>query len=97
MHASLDLLVDGERGLWHLANQGAVTWHEFGRMVALAAGLPEELVVRCRSGDIWQPARRPAYSALGSARGLLMRPLEDAVAAYAADASAGETCRVASS
>src|SRR5205085_8825757 len=25
-HAALDLLIDGETGLWHLANQGAVSW-----------------------------------------------------------------------
>ena len=25
-HAALDLLIDGEGGLWHLANQGAVSW-----------------------------------------------------------------------
>ena len=38
-HASLDLLIDGERGLWHLSNGGALTWAEFARRAAAGAGL----------------------------------------------------------
>jgi len=38
-HAVLDLLVDGEQGLWHLSNQGQVSWHEFAVELAREAGL----------------------------------------------------------
>jgi hypothetical protein len=31
VNTSLDLLIDGERGVWHLANAGAVTWAELLR------------------------------------------------------------------
>ncbi|HEX8294247.1 MAG TPA: family 1 glycosylhydrolase, partial [Pyrinomonadaceae bacterium] len=44
VHACLDLLVDGEGGVWHLANAGAVTWADFARRAARAAGLDERLV-----------------------------------------------------
>ena len=37
----LDLLIDGEQGLWHLANQGALTWHALACRAAEAAGLPQ--------------------------------------------------------
>jgi dTDP-4-dehydrorhamnose reductase len=29
--AALDLFIDGERGIWHLANGGAITWYAFGQ------------------------------------------------------------------
>lgn len=100
VHAALDLLVDGERGIWHLANQGAVTWHEFGRRVARAAGMPEELVTPCSTRELWGPAIRPPYSALGTVRGSLLPPLDEAIAAFtghatvAAPADADERARV---
>ena len=31
VHASLDLLIDGERGIWHLANRGALDWAALAR------------------------------------------------------------------
>jgi dTDP-4-dehydrorhamnose reductase len=84
----LDLVIDGERGIWHLANDGAVTWLEFGRMVTRAAGLSEELIEPCSWRDVWQPAVRPPYSALGTVRGRLLQPLGDAVQIYAAATAA---------
>ena len=85
VHASLDLLIDGEGGIWHLANEGAVTWYEFARMVARQAGVRDERIERCGWRDVWGPAARPAYSVLGSGRARLMGTLDKALAAYAAD------------
>lgn len=90
VHAVLDLLLDGERGIWHLANDGAVTWSEFASLVARAGGLEERLVDSCSWRDVWQPAVRPLYSALGTTRGRVMRPLEAAVQAYFIDLAAAE-------
>jgi dTDP-4-dehydrorhamnose reductase len=39
VHASLDLLIDGASGRWHLANAGGVSWADFARQVAIGAGL----------------------------------------------------------
>src|SRR3546814_16584674 len=44
-HAALDLLLDGETGLWHLANAGALSWHEFATKVADGAGYDTSLVL----------------------------------------------------
>jgi dTDP-4-dehydrorhamnose reductase len=84
VHAVLDLLIDGERGIWHLANEGALTWFAFARLVAQRTGAPPELVTPCRASEVWQPAVRPPRSALGSSRGQFLRPLAAAVDAYAA-------------
>lgn len=82
VHATLDLLTDGERGTWHLANRGALSWWAFACEAAARAGRPTELITPVQTTAVWHPAVRPAFSALGSARGDLMRPLDDALAAY---------------
>jgi dTDP-4-dehydrorhamnose reductase len=79
VHASLDLLIDGERGIWHLANDGALTWADFARVAAEHAGLDASLVTACSGDELRRPARRPRYTVLSSERGRLMPPLEDAI------------------
>lgn len=71
VHATLDLLIDGETGVWHLANQGMASWFELATRVARTARLDSALVVR-GSG-----AAR-AITALGSERGLLLPSLDNA-------------------
>jgi dTDP-4-dehydrorhamnose reductase len=86
--AVLDLLIDGERGVWHLTNDGALTWAELARMVARRAGADPGLVrpvalaeaVGERGGGL--VARRPRYSALASERGRLLGPVENAICQY---------------
>jgi len=87
VNTTLDLLIDGEQGLYHVANAGAVTWFEFAQAIATAWGLSPDGIVAARSADICGPARRPANSALGTTRGTGMRPLEQAIAAFAADSA----------
>jgi dTDP-4-dehydrorhamnose reductase len=83
--ASLDLLIDGESGLWHLANGGEVTRADLVRRAAEQAGLdPSGVEVWPVSAGGRRGARRPLYSALGSERGTLLLPsLDDALARYA--------------
>jgi len=83
--SSLDLLVDGERGLWHLSNQGQVSWQRFAQLVAAAAGLDTGLVQGSPTSALSLVARRPAYSVLASERALLMPPLEHALERYFGD------------
>ncbi|HUR89657.1 MAG TPA: family 1 glycosylhydrolase, partial [Ramlibacter sp.] len=88
VQATLDLLVDGEAGVWHLANRGAVSWAQFARQVAQAASLDPALVQAVRSRDSGCTAARPPYSALGSERGVLMPTLQDAITRYLTDCTA---------
>lgn len=83
VHATLDLLIDGERGIWHLANRGAASWHDFAQMVSAACGLEGQSVSACSATDIWPIAPRPSTVVMGSERGSLMPSLEDAVFRFA--------------
>ncbi|HEX6707170.1 MAG TPA: SDR family oxidoreductase [Albitalea sp.] len=77
---TLDLLVDGERGLWHLANEGCLSWFEFARMAAQCAGFDVAQVDAVPGSALGQVAPRPRQSALTSERGRLMPLLDDALA-----------------
>ncbi|MFN7146697.1 MAG: SDR family oxidoreductase, partial [Myxococcota bacterium] len=94
VNASLDLLIDGERGVWHLANAGAVTWAELARDVARRGGLDPDRVEPVPMHTL-APARRPRFSALGSSRGVLLPPLDRALDRYFESRPMGggeETC-----
>ena len=82
VHACLDLLIDGEQGIWHLANQSALSWADLGRMAADVAGLDAGLIEARTAVSFGWSAARPSYSALGSERGTLLPPLETALACY---------------
>jgi len=85
VQAALDLLVDGERGVWHLANAGAVTWSELALRAAEMAGVSARGLRAQPMRDLGLPARRPAYSALGSERGWIMPSIDDALERYLTD------------
>jgi dTDP-4-dehydrorhamnose reductase len=84
VNAALDLLIDGECGVWHLANPGALSWSDFARMIAGEAGYDRERVEGRPTTSFGLDARRPSYSALQSERGTLLPPLEDAVTRFVA-------------
>jgi dTDP-4-dehydrorhamnose reductase len=72
VHATLDLLLDEEKGVWHLTNQGAVSWHELACEAADRAKLDRSRLVRtedCVAAD----------TSLASNRGIMLRPLERAL------------------
>jgi dTDP-4-dehydrorhamnose reductase len=86
--ASLDLLIDGERGIWHLANGGTVTWLELARRAAELAGLDSGRIASHHLGELGL-ARRPRFSALCSRRGTLLPGLENALARYLVESEWG--------
>jgi dTDP-4-dehydrorhamnose reductase len=81
--AVLDLLIDGEIGLRHLANGGAVSWAQFGRQLATALDLDAGLVRGVPAAGFGWPAARPAYAALGTERGLILPGLDSAIQRFA--------------
>ena len=72
VHATLDLLLDDEKGIWHLTNQGAVSWHDLAREVAGMADVGKDRVRVAENAD-------PSDTSLTSNRGLLLRPLDQAL------------------
>lgn len=85
VHASLDLLLDGAHGIWHLANTGETSWYGLAQRAARAAGVDATNLNRIATADALFCARRPAYSVLVSERAWLMPSLEDAMARFVRD------------
>jgi dTDP-4-dehydrorhamnose reductase len=96
VHATLDLLIDGERGIWHLANRGETTWCEFARAAARACSRSIDLIYPVPTAEAWGSAVRPTYSALSSNRGWVMPSLGEGLAAWFesrdTEVRAGHTC-----
>ena len=74
-----DLLVDGERGVWHLANHGALSWTALARRIVSEMGLETDLVEEVAPEELGRVAVRPRYSVLGSERGSPMPTLDDSL------------------
>jgi dTDP-4-dehydrorhamnose reductase len=72
VNVTLDLLIDGESGLWHLVNDGTLSWYEFARLAAEHAGIRTERLIAVRT----QPER---VKALSSERGRVMPKIECAL------------------
>jgi dTDP-4-dehydrorhamnose reductase len=77
-HTVLDLLIDRETGIWHLANTGATSWHDLAERIAHQAGLsfapPSD-----------QEDRTTSIRALGTTRGVTLPPLEEGLSRYFAE------------
>jgi dTDP-4-dehydrorhamnose reductase len=86
VHTSLDLLIDGESGLWHLVNEGAISWFDFAQAAAEQSGRAIDLIVPAKTRQVWGPAVRPRYSALSTNRAQLLRPLDRALDAFLQEA-----------
>jgi dTDP-4-dehydrorhamnose reductase len=78
VHAVLDLLIDDATGIWHLANRGAVSWHELAARVALEARLDAAPLIRL-------DAHEERITALTSERGLILPTLDSAIQRFVRD------------
>ena len=85
VHACLDLLMDAANGIWHVTNEGAVTWAELAGHCATMAGYDAAAVIPCPASSLGFIAPRPPFSALTSTRGIVLPPLQDALARYLVD------------
>jgi dTDP-4-dehydrorhamnose reductase len=85
VNVCLDLLIDGESGLWHLANVGDVSWAEFAARAALLAGVSTATLQPCPSAVLGEVARRPRNGVLASERAALMPSLDDALQRFLDD------------
>jgi dTDP-4-dehydrorhamnose reductase len=63
------LVIERRPGLFHVTNQGAVSWYEFAREILAAAGLDPDRVRPIATADLDppRPAPRPANSVLDNA------------------------------
>ena len=85
-NATIDLLLDGERGIVHLTNQATVTWQEFAqKAVNIARGkidVSPAQIIGMTTVEMNLKAARPKNSVLSSERYTMLPPLENALERY---------------
>jgi dTDP-4-dehydrorhamnose reductase len=85
VNAALDLLMDNEQGVWHIANSAAVTWAEFARLVAWRGGYDSMLVESRSSRSVGFIARRPSFTPLLSERANFLPSIEQSLEKFFED------------
>ncbi|HEX8333782.1 MAG TPA: dTDP-4-dehydrorhamnose reductase [Segetibacter sp.] len=82
VHETLDLLLDNQSGIFHITNDGEITWAELARKVAEMAGCDEGLVCGKPLSKMRFKAKRPNYSVLKSEKGIKLPTLQDSLQRY---------------
>lgn len=82
--ALLELAIDGDSGIRHLVNAGGMSWADFARTLANAAGFDPGLVRGLPTASLALSAERPGDVRLGTERGPLLPTLEHAITRFVA-------------
>ncbi len=85
VHAALDLILDDEKGIWHLANDGEITWADLAYEIADRFDLNRKYINAVPYNEMNFIAPRPRYSVLSSKRGIHLPSLENGLRRYAND------------
>jgi dTDP-4-dehydrorhamnose reductase len=88
VNACLDLLIDAESGIWHVANVGEISCSELTELAAARVQISTGTLKICELLELALCAPRPLYRPLHSERGVLMPTLESALQRYAAERKA---------
>jgi dTDP-4-dehydrorhamnose reductase len=78
-NTALDLFIDEENGIWHLSNQGIITWADFGGIIAERTGYNKNTLISKTWREMGWKAQRPLYSVLKSDKGICLPSLDNAL------------------
>lgn len=82
VNTSLDILIDNEKGVWHLSSGDSLSWSEMALRVCEVAGLDKELIESVDSSKMGYRAPRPKWTVLGTEKGILLPPFENGLIRY---------------
>lgn len=83
VHMALDLLIDEEKGIRHLANKGSISWAALAQETAKMFRLNNIYINAVPLAEMKLEAKRPQYSVLGTEKGMIMPTLDDALRRFA--------------
>lgn len=76
---SLDLVLDGAVGVWHITNTGEISWAALAEEIAARGNFQRSLVEAVPMERLNLTASRPKFSAMKSEKGMILPPLENAL------------------
>jgi dTDP-4-dehydrorhamnose reductase len=84
-NATIDLLLDEESGIWHVANKGEISWSDLALETCNRAHLSSALIKSVRYSSMNQLAALPPNSSLISVKGQLLSTLDEALGQFFSD------------
>lgn len=78
-NSAMDLFIDEEQGVWHLSNEGMLSWADFACAIADRAGYKKQNLLFKNLDEMKWKAQRPLYSVLKSDRGIKLPVLDNAL------------------
>jgi dTDP-4-dehydrorhamnose reductase len=78
-NTAMDLFIDEEKGIWHLSNDGMLSWADFAYAIADRAGYKTNNLLFKNLDEMGWKAQRPLNSALKSDRGIKLPVLDNAL------------------
>lgn len=82
VNTTLDLLVDNEKGIWHLSNNEEISFFEFIRKAFEMAGVSDKNLIGIPYEKLNHSAEKPHYSVLSNSKGVSLAPLSKALENY---------------
>jgi dTDP-4-dehydrorhamnose reductase len=82
VNAVLDLLIDNEAGVWHLSNEGLVSWKQFAMLIANKAGYDSQLIQGINGLELAQKATHLKDAMVNSSKGFLLPTLDNAINSF---------------
>jgi dTDP-4-dehydrorhamnose reductase len=82
VHRSLDLFIDEEKGIWHITNDGHISWSDLAEAVADRAGYSKKKIQPAPVNSLNLLAPRPLYSVLGTEKGGKLPSIDNALERY---------------
>ncbi len=82
INTALDLLIDKEKGIWHISGPDVVSYFDIAEMAISFAGISNIKLHPIPSIKIVAHAKRPAFTALRSASGIVLPGIEESVVKY---------------
>ncbi|GAC1379437.1 MAG: hypothetical protein NVSMB45_01550 [Ginsengibacter sp.] len=82
VNTSLDILIDNEKGVWHLSSGDSLSWSEMALRVCEVAGLDKELIESIEYTKMGYRAPRPKWTVLGTEKGILLPSFESGLIRY---------------
>ncbi len=86
INTALDLLIDGEKGIWHISGPEAISYHDFAKLAVDIAGIGNSNIYSMQSIRLASQALIPSYSVLRSSGGLVLPPLAPSINKYIIEA-----------
>ncbi len=85
VNTALDIFLDEEAGIWHITNDGNISWAAMAREIAERGGYSKQVIRNVKAAEMNASAKRPLYTVLNSEKGILLPTLDNALSRFFED------------